>query len=1151
MMNNIKSTIFRPPSILLIVLLAFGVQHAFSQNTIRVDQGKIYSSCNEEIVMRGVNEMFVWSQDRTGVSILPEIAKTGSNAVRLVWTTEGAEAELDALINNSIKNNMIPVAELHDATGDFSKLQMLLDYWKKPAVLSTIQKYKKWLIVNIGNEVGNGSESTAQWVDYYKDAITQLRDAGIDGPLMIDCGGYGNRESYFLEGGNELLEFDPKHNIIFAVHTYWTNGDDQAKVDRLNTMIEDAKLKKLPYIIGEGPQVVASPVACGQSFPYKEMMKRLQEEKIGWLSWSWGAVNNNDCGSPNSKLDITSDGKFGSWATTFAEEMCITDINSIKNTSIIPESLIDGSIAACGTTYTITASADTGGSISPSGQVIVSENDNQIFDITATIGFKIKDVLVDGISVGDVASYTFSNVLANHTIRVMYDTVPLPPQVPYLNGVPQVIPGKIKATSFDLGGEAVAYHDISSGNEGNGIRQEEDVDTENAGDGGSIGFTAVEEWMEYTVDIAQAGTYSIDVLVASQNSNGQFHIEFDGKDVTGIQNVNGTGSWTSFVPQKISNVTLSAGEQVMRMYIDNGAFNFSTMTFTRDGNTGETPTASFTATPETGVSPLEVSFDASGSSDPAGGVLTYSWDFGNGEVATTATASTTYTTLGQVTVTLMVTNAAGDTASATKTINVTDGSVSCAFGTPITYALPSVSNSFENVFVLGENGPNLNNVSKFIVNWDLVNNGLYEFSISTNNGTPTWYTNLLPKVTHNFNAAEPSITITGSGFTGLDGEYWATVDAGNFVLVSKTGGFTLYFSGSATAPDCGTIPTPVVVDGGVIAGGPFTFTVGDGIADNVSGVTITGNVGETSQWIVTDAAGKILGLPASPEAVDFDGAGVGSCFIYSVSYNGTITGLTANENISGLSGTFDLSNSIEVVRNPVTTGGDCSFGVPLANALPALNSKYEHIFVLGNGGPSLDNVTNLTINWDLANNGLYQFSMNTNNGTPSWYNDFLPKVTQNFNAAQPSITITGSGFTGLDGEYWATEDSGNFVLVSKTGGFTIYFSTTTIAPDCGGVNTTLSRDKSNVVVSPNPASSLITVSINNNVETKNGNNVIDVRIAIFDLVGNVVKVKNIQNRQQQLEAKISVEELTSGLYILETFDRVSKRKYQSKILINR
>ncbi|WP_271783539.1 glycoside hydrolase family 48 protein [Aquimarina algiphila] len=691
--------------------------------------------------------------------------------------------------------------------------------------------------------------------------------------------------------------------------------------------------------------------------------------------------------------------------------------------------------------------------------------------------------------------------------------------------------------------------------------------------------------------------------------------------------------------------------------------------------TDGSPVASFTASAETGVAPLAVSFDASGSSDPAGGVLTYSWDFGNGEVATTATASTTYTTLGQVTVTLTVTNAAGDTASATKTINVTDGSVSCAFGTPIAEALPAINTAFENIFVLGENGPNLDNVTNFTINWDLANNGLYQFSMNTTDGNPSYYVDFLPKVTHNFNATEPAITITGSGFTGLDGEYWATVDAGNFVLVSKTGGFTLYFSGSATAPDCGTTPTPVVVDGatvstdggltavttttgdgiadsilfantststesyiylitdevgkilttetsshdfegaaagickvyglsytgtlnvtgknvtatdlsdgsfsvssnaiivtreaqniavdggviaggpftftvgdgiadnvsgvtitgnvgetsqwivtdaagkilglpaspeavdfdgagvgscfiynvsyngtitglatdglisglvgtfdlsnsievvrnpvvtpptvdgGVIAGGPFTFTLGDGIADNVSGVTITGNVGETSQWIVTDAAGKILGLPASPEAVDFDGAGVGSCFIYSVSYNGTITGLTANENISGLSGTFDLSNSIEVVRNPITTGGDCSFGAPLGNALPALNSKYENIFVLGSGGPNLDNVTNLTINWDLSQNGLYQFSMNTNNGTPSWYNDFLPKVTQTFNAAQPAITITGSGFTGLDGEYWATEDAGNFVLVSKTGGFTIYFSTTAIAPDCGG-----------------------------------------------------------------------------------------------------
>ncbi|WP_157766067.1 T9SS type A sorting domain-containing protein, partial [Aquimarina aggregata] len=356
------------------------------------------------------------------------------------------------------------------------------------------------------------------------------------------------------------------------------------------------------------------------------------------------------------------------------------------------------------------------------------------------------------------------------------------------------------------------------------------------------------------------------------------------------------------------------------------------------------------------------------------------------------------------------------------------------------------------------------------------------------------------------------------------------------------------FSGSATAPDCGTTPPSTTVNGGVLAGGPFTFTVGDGIADNVSGITLTDTVGDTNQWIVTDAAGKILGLPASPEVVDFDGAGVGSCFIYNVTYNGSITGLTADVLISGLSGDFDLSNSIEVVRNPVSTGGDCTFGAPLANALPALNSKYENIFVLGAGGPNLDNVLDLTINWDLSNNGLYQFSMNTNNGTPDWYNDFLPKVTQTFNAAQPAITIAGSGFTGLDGEYWTTEDAGNFVLVSKTGGFTIYFSTSATAPDCSGISSDAIQAQPDVVISPNPASNLINVSLRQGDE-KSSSKITNVRIRLFNLIGNVVKEQQVKGQENQSKIQIPIIGLEPGVYILETFDFTSKQRTESKIVI--
>ena len=71
-------------------------------------------------------------------------------------------------------------------------------------------------------------------------------------------------------------------------------------------------------------------------------------------------------------------------------------------------------------TYTIVASAGTNGSISPSGSVSVTQGASQVFAITASTGYQVKDVLVDGASVGAVASYTFSNVTAAHSISATF-----------------------------------------------------------------------------------------------------------------------------------------------------------------------------------------------------------------------------------------------------------------------------------------------------------------------------------------------------------------------------------------------------------------------------------------------------------------------------------------------------------------------------------------------------------------------------------------------------------------------------------------------------------------------------------------------------------------------------------------------------------
>jgi hypothetical protein len=70
--------------------------------------------------------------------------------------------------------------------------------------------------------------------------------------------------------------------------------------------------------------------------------------------------------------------------------------------------------------YTITASAGTGGTITPSGSTSVASGASQTFTITPASGYKVSSVTVDGASVGAVTTYTFSNVTANRTIAAAF-----------------------------------------------------------------------------------------------------------------------------------------------------------------------------------------------------------------------------------------------------------------------------------------------------------------------------------------------------------------------------------------------------------------------------------------------------------------------------------------------------------------------------------------------------------------------------------------------------------------------------------------------------------------------------------------------------------------------------------------------------------
>ncbi|MBD0830739.1 T9SS type A sorting domain-containing protein [Aestuariibaculum sediminum] len=92
---------------------------------------------------------------------------------------------------------------------------------------------------------------------------------------------------------------------------------------------------------------------------------------------------------------------------------------------------------------------------------------------------------------------------------------------------------------------------------------------------------------------------------------------------------------------------------------------------------------------------------------------------------------------------------------------------------------------------------------------------------------------------------------------------------------------------------------------------------GDGVSDLFE-VTLTGAEGPDMIWVVTDEDANILDT-SNTNSFDLEGAGDGVCLIWHLSYaeNVSLEGVT---NANDLTGCFDLSNPITVIRNGVNAG---------------------------------------------------------------------------------------------------------------------------------------------------------------------------------------------------------------------------------------
>ncbi len=154
---------------------------------------------------------------------------------------------------------------------------------------------------------------------------------------------------------------------------------------------------------------------------------------------------------------------------------------------------------------------------------------------------------------------------------------------PY-HGVPATIPGVLHACDFDKGAEGLGYHSITGINNGGAYRPHEGISIEAATDEGEsgfdIGWAAPGQWLNYTVDIATAGKYSIAIRAASGANGGSFHLEDEsGANLTGTITASATGGWQKWTTVD-ATATLPAGRHILKFVEDTGGYNVNTLTFT-------------------------------------------------------------------------------------------------------------------------------------------------------------------------------------------------------------------------------------------------------------------------------------------------------------------------------------------------------------------------------------------------------------------------------------------------------------------------------------------------------------------------------------------------------------------------------------------
>jgi hypothetical protein len=125
----------------------------------------------------------------------------------------------------------------------------------------------------------------------------------------------------------------------------------------------------------------------------------------------------------------------------------------------------------------------------------------------------------------------------------------------------------VQAEDFDNNG----YRDSDAANHGKqyrntGVDIEKTTDT---GGGYNVGYMKAGEFLNYTVNVTKAGTFNVDTRVAGLVNGGAFHLEVDGRNVTGSLKFTNTGGFQRWATVRKTGVAMTAGKHTIKLVIEN------------------------------------------------------------------------------------------------------------------------------------------------------------------------------------------------------------------------------------------------------------------------------------------------------------------------------------------------------------------------------------------------------------------------------------------------------------------------------------------------------------------------------------------------------------------------------------------------------